>query len=70
MDTNWVIAREIGEPGYAWRTEKSWALRDPDLDNLWSGWKVGLALEARHLLGVAGFKQEDFVLKIRLSVTV
>ena len=42
VDTGWVITREIGEPGAAWRKEKSWAMLDPDLDSLHSGWKVGL----------------------------
>ena len=42
MDASWVITREIGERGDAWRREKSWAMIDPDPDSLWSGWKVGL----------------------------
>ena len=42
VDTGWVLIREIGELGDTWRREKSWAITEPDLDNLQSGWKVGL----------------------------
>ena len=42
VDAGWVITREIEELGDAWRKEKSWAMMDPDLDSLQSGWKVGL----------------------------
>ena len=30
VDSGLVITREIGEPGDAWRREKSWAVMDPD----------------------------------------
>ena len=42
MDTSWVITRENGELGDAWRREKSWVVIDPGQDSLQSGWKVGL----------------------------
>ena len=42
VDAGWVITRETGEVGDTWRREKSWAMIDPDLGGLLSGWKVGL----------------------------
>ena len=42
VETSWVITRETGEPGDAWRKEKSWAVMDLDPESLPSGWKVGL----------------------------
>ena len=42
VDAGWFITRKTGEPGDAWRRRTSWAVTDPDLDSLWSGWKVGL----------------------------
>ena len=42
VDTSWLVTRETGEPGEAWRKEKSWAMLDPNLDSLQSHWKVGL----------------------------
>ena len=33
VDIGWVFTREIGEPGDAWRTEKGWAMMDPNLDS-------------------------------------
>ena len=41
----WMPAGSLPEklmPGDAWKREKSWALTDPDLNSLPSGWKVGL----------------------------
>ena len=34
VDAGWVITREMGEPGDAWRREKSWAVMDLDPDSL------------------------------------
>ena len=42
VDAGWIITREIGERGEAWRRKKCWAVTDPDPDSLQSGWKVGL----------------------------
>ena len=42
VDPGWVITREIWEPGDTWRREKSCVVTHPDLDSLWTGWKVGL----------------------------
>ena len=42
VDAGWVITREIAELGNVGRREKRWAMTDPDLDCLRSGWKVGL----------------------------
>ena len=43
VDAGWVITREIAELGNVGRREKRWAMTDPDLDCLRSGWKVGLS---------------------------
>ena len=29
VDSSWVITREIGDPGDAWRREKSWVHEEP-----------------------------------------
>ena len=42
VNAGWLITRENGEPGDAWRREKSWAVMDPDPNSLQSGWKVGM----------------------------
>ena len=42
VDAGWAITRVIGEPGDTWQKEKSWAMMDPDLHSLQSGWNVGV----------------------------
>ena len=42
VDAGWAITRVIGEPGDTWQMEKSWAMMDPDLHSLQSGWNVGV----------------------------
>ena len=51
VDASWVITREIGEPGDAWRRERSWALTDANPDSPWSGWKVLLCERPGTYLG-------------------
>ena len=40
--TSYDITREIGELGNTWRKDKSWAVRDPDLDSLQTGQRIWL----------------------------
>ena len=68
VDAGWVITREIGVPGDAWRREKSWAVTDPDLDSFWSGGKLG-CVRGWALVRSRRLEQEDFIyLKKRLLV--
>ena len=61
VDDSGVFTREIGEPGDAWRREKSWAVTDPGPDSLWSSWKVEVCERGRALLRRGRLEQEEFV---------
>ena len=62
VDAGWVITREIGEPGDAWRREKSRAVSDPDqiVAGLVGEWGCVRNLA---LVDSGGLKQEDFIFK-------
>ena len=63
VNAGWVIIREIGEPGCAWRREKSWIMTDTDPNSLWCGWKVGQCERGRVLVWSSRLEQEKFVQK-------
>ena len=68
VDSGWVITTETGEPGGAWRREKSWDMMDPDLDTLQYGWKVALCESCTgHLLRAADLNRRILLKKAPLS---